>query len=121
MSTLRKKVALEGLRFYAFHGFYPEEQVLGNEFEVDIETECEAADDGSDNLEDTINYEKLFEIASAEMRQSRKLIETVAINILGQVKERFPFILSATVRIRKMHLPLKGEMRNALVEYRYRA
>lgn len=119
MSILRKKIALEGIRFYAFHGFYPEEQVLGNEFEVDIETESEVVYDGNDNLEDTINYERLFIIASSEMQQPRKLLETVALEILKRVRDEFPFVISVKVRLRKMHLPLKGEIRNSFVEFAY--
>ncbi|MCO6477363.1 MAG: dihydroneopterin aldolase [Phaeodactylibacter sp.] len=29
-------IALEGMRFFAYHGYYEEEQILGNEFVVDI-------------------------------------------------------------------------------------
>lgn len=30
-------VALKDVKFYAFHGFYPEEQLTGSHFSVDVE------------------------------------------------------------------------------------
>ena len=36
MGIIKQKVSLEGVRFFAYHGFYPEEQVLGAEFIVDL-------------------------------------------------------------------------------------
>ena len=29
-------IALEGMRFYAYHGYYEEERTLGNEFILDV-------------------------------------------------------------------------------------
>ncbi|PWG82093.1 dihydroneopterin aldolase [Pararcticibacter amylolyticus] len=117
--ALRKKIGLEGIRFFAFHGFYPEEQVLGNEFMVDIITEMQVVHDGNDELEDTVNYEKLYEIAESEMKNTRKLLETVALSIIERIKELFPDIDTIRVSIRKMRLPLSGEINNSLVEFNY--
>ena len=52
--VIRQKVALEGVRFFAFHGFYPEEQLTGNEFMVDIVTEWDVSDDGHNDINITI-------------------------------------------------------------------
>ncbi|MGC9355356.1 MAG: dihydroneopterin aldolase, partial [Mariniphaga sp.] len=51
-------VEIEGMRFYAYHGHFEAERVVGNEFQVDVqlETDCEAAAT-SDNLEDALNYQ----------------------------------------------------------------
>ncbi len=119
MEQLRKKIALEGVRFFAFHGFYPEEQILGNEFLVDLTTEMDVLNDGNDELADTLNYERLFEIVSEEMQQTRKLLETVALSTINRIKEEFPFANSIKISIRKLRLPLKGEIRNSLVEFTF--
>jgi len=115
MATIQK-VALEGVRFFAYHGFYPEEQLTGNEFIVDIETEFPVSNDGNDDLANTVNYERLFEIASVEMQETRKLLETVAHGILNKISEEFPFVQLVKVSIRKMHLPVKGEVGNSLIQ-----
>jgi dihydroneopterin aldolase len=119
MGIILQKVALNEVRFFSYHGFYPEEQLTGNLFLLDIETEFEVTEQGSDNLEKTINYERLFEIASLEMNQTRKLLETVAFNILDQVKREFHYVLKVRVVIRKMNPALNGQVGNSLVELNY--
>ncbi|WP_207533087.1 dihydroneopterin aldolase [Desertivirga arenae] len=116
---ITQKVALEGVRFFAYHGFYPEEQLTGNEFILDLVTEMQVVDDGGDNLENTVNYEQLFDIASSEMKQTKKLLETVAYGILNRIIERYPFITKAEVSIRKMCLPMGAEIRNSLIQLKY--
>ena len=118
--VIRQKVALEGVRFFAFHGFYPEEQLTGNEFMVDIVTEWDVSDDGQDDINRTVNYERLFEIASVEMAEPRKLLETVAHAILRKVAADFPFVDVVEVSIRKLRLPLKGEVKNSLIQLTFK-
>ncbi len=62
MGTIRQKVSLEGVRFFAYHGYYPEEQILGTEFIVDVDTELEVFTAGEDDISNTVNYEKIFQI-----------------------------------------------------------
>lgn len=103
-------VALHGAEFFAHHGFYPEEQFVGNCFIVDIEvTFTPAAGEGldTDQLDDTINYETLYDIANERMAHPQKLIETVATFILNDIKERYAFIESVKVSIKKLN-PLAG-------------
>lgn len=110
MGTLRQQVALKEVRFFAFHGFYPEEQKIGSVFYLDLETEFDLFTTLNDDLSDTVNYERLFAIAQAEMQQTRKLIETVAQAILNQVITEFTQVQTARIRIRKMNPPLNGEV-----------
>ena len=116
MSHICCKVALEGIRFFAYHGFYPIEQVLGNEFILNVETEFDVIGSGDDELAETINYEHLYEIVSIEMRNTRKLLETVAHAILEKIQSEFPRVKTIRVAIRKMHPSLKGEVNNSLIE-----
>lgn len=118
--NIKKKIGLEGVRFFAYHGFYPEEQILGNEFIVDIITEMDVLSDGDDELANTVNYERLFEIAALQMQKTQKLLETVALGILNTIKDDFPSIDTICVSIRKTRLPLRGEINNSLVEFTYR-
>lgn len=116
---ITQKVALEGVRFFAYHGYYPEEQKVGNEFLVDIETETVVEENLKDELSDTVNYERLFEIASFEMKTPRKLLETVAHRILKTILAEFSQLAKIRVGIRKLNLPVKGEVKNSLVELTY--
>ena len=116
MAVINQKVALEGVRFFAYHGYYPEEQKAGNEFLVDIETHMPVKENLNDELSETVNYERLFEIASIEMKTPRKLLETVAHRMLKAIVEEFPKLSDVKVSIRKLNLPVKGELKNSLVE-----
>jgi len=96
------QIALEGLQFYAYHGVYPEEELIGNQFEVDIYITTNfqgAAED--DDVNQTINYETVFLICQSAMRNTVKLIETVTQNIINGLKHQFNNIQEVTVRIRK--------------------
>ncbi|MDX5443432.1 MAG: dihydroneopterin aldolase, partial [Hymenobacteraceae bacterium] len=44
------QIALEGMEFFAFHGFYDEEQKIGNKYGVDlyIKTDLHAAAESDD-------------------------------------------------------------------------
>ena len=62
--SITQKVALKNVRFFSYHGFYPEEQILGNVFFIDVETSFQVEESGNDDILKTVNYELLFEIAS---------------------------------------------------------
>lgn len=119
MGTIKQKVSLEGVRFFAYHGFYPEEQVLGTEFIVDVDTELEVFTSGDDEISNTVNYERLFLIISAEMQRPRKLLETVAHGILAEIRHEFLAVKNIRVLIRKMHPPLGGEVKSSSIEVTY--
>jgi dihydroneopterin aldolase len=119
MGMIKQKVSLEGVRFFAYHGFYPEEQILGTEFIVDVDTELEVFTAGEDEILNTVNYEKLFQIISAEMKTPRKLLETVAHAILEHIRHEFLAVKNIRVLIRKMHPPLGGDVRNSAIEVTY--
>src|SRR5690606_31448672 len=116
MGYIRQEVALTDARFYAYHGYYAEEQVLGNEFTIDI---CVAfhRDDRpiADELQHTVNYEQLYHIAKTEMQQPRKLLETVAETMLHRVRADFPFVSHIEISVTKHNPPFGGDRANARV------
>lgn len=101
-------VALHGAEFFAYHGFYPEEQKIGNHFVVDIEVEfTPAADIQDDDLNNTVNYEWLYVTICEEMKLSKKLIETVAKSIMDQTIQQYPFAERVELTLKKLN-PLVG-------------
>jgi dihydroneopterin aldolase len=111
-------VALKEVKFYAFHGFYPEEQLTGNHFSVDAEVTFRPAGD-TENLESTVNYEVINSIISKEMKLSQKLLETVVKNIIDQLIFTYPFLLTVVVGIKKLHPPMPGEIGYSFVQLSY--
>lgn len=101
-------VALTGLRFYAFHGMYPEEQVTGNEFEVDISVELDEPAQAGD-IGQSADYEMIHAIVRREMNIPRKLLEEVAAAIVQAISIKFALIRKLSVTVRKLHPPVPGE------------
>ncbi|MEZ4941457.1 MAG: dihydroneopterin aldolase [Saprospiraceae bacterium] len=110
-------IALEGMKFHAYHGVYEAEQKIGADYIVDvyigtiINPLAEA-----DQLEGTINYESVFQLCKMEMRTPRKLLEAVAMGIVKRMKGQFPNMMALKVRVRKLNPPLGGQVSAAWVE-----
>lgn len=105
------KVSLQGAEFFARHGYYKEEQMLGNYFVVNIEA-CFNPDVAAvnDDLNNTLNYEHLYEIAEASMTVPKQLLETVAQGIADEVMVKFPYLIALQVEVKKLNPPLKGKV-----------
>jgi dihydroneopterin aldolase len=113
-------VLLEGAEFFARHGFYPEEQLLGCKFLVDITVGfIPVSELNEDNLANTVNYEQLYAIVEQQMQQAKKLIETLAYNIIEDIKKQYPYIEMATVTIKKLNPPMKGKVAHSGVSITY--
>jgi dihydroneopterin aldolase len=108
-------ISLRGAEFFAYHGFYPEEQIVGNRFVVDIEVDYNFGNKEEDNIDNTVDYGQLYEIAGEQMKQTRKLIETVASAIANEIKTRFPLTDRVTVSIRKLNPALSGKVDYSMV------
>jgi len=109
-------IAVHGAEFFAYHGFYAEEQILGARFIVDVEVTFQpAADLKQDNIGDTVNYEEIYRVVSEQMRITRKLIEAVAQSIAEEIKLKYPFVDTVKVTLKKMHPPLAGKVDHSSV------
>ncbi|HRY97846.1 MAG TPA: dihydroneopterin aldolase [Bacteroidales bacterium] len=109
-------ISLEGMEFYAHHGHYHEERVIGTRFVLDLHFEAEVSDSReSDELKDTVNYLSVYSLVREEMGQDSKLLEHVASRILKRVLGAFPRILRAEVKVCKMNPSLGGQVEKVCV------
>ena len=110
-------IALEGIHFIADHGYYPEEQELGNHFVLDVYVKMAVNLAGrTDDLRRTVNYETIYLICQAEMKKSSQLLEKLAQAIADRINEFFELVQSVKVRVRKLNPPLAGRVDSAYVE-----
>lgn len=109
-------IKVKDLRFFSYHGFYPEEQILGNEYFVSIEVLFPLQSPINDQLENTLNYEDLYAIAKKEMKKPQKLLETVASNILNKVHRKDDNIEQVKVNICKVNPPFGGDKAKSEIE-----
>ncbi len=121
MGHIKQQVALIDARFFAYHGYYPEEQVLGNEFKVDIQVAFAKHTESADELENTVNYQTLHTIAKDEMQHPRKLLETVAESMLHRIVADFPFVEEVDVTIHKSHPPFGSDAAKAAITLTWKA
>ena len=113
-----KQISIEGMKFYAYHGFYKEERQKGNYFTVDIHVDIDYVKAAKrDSIVGTIDYVKIFRICQKEMNKKRKLLETVAYNIGEQVKNKFSAAQKVRVRVSKLNPPLEDFTDKFVVEY----
>ena len=108
------KIIIEEMEFYAFHGHYQEEQIVGNRFLVDLEFETNLATPAeSDKLDDAVNYQQAYLLIKNEMRRKKSnLLENIAKRILDALYEEMTGIEKVTLRIRKMHPPMGGTIKS---------
>jgi dihydroneopterin aldolase len=95
--------------FYGYHGVFPEENKLGQQFYVDVELELPLKLAGStDELEHTVNYaEVYYAVQSIVEGKSFRLIEALAENIASTLLQTYTSINEIKVRVIKPHPPFK--------------
>ena len=110
-------IALEKMKFFAYHGVHPEEQKTGGEFVVDIhvKTDIKRAAQ-ADDIHKTIDYEVVYRLCKREMEKPQKLIETVSANIISQMKRRFITMEALRLKIHKLSPPLGGRVGASSIE-----
>ena len=110
------QIALEGMEFFAFHGYYDEEQKIGNKYGVDlyIDTDLYAAG-ASDKLQETVNYEVLYRVVAEEMRAPARLLEHLGHRVLDRVLAEFPHVNGVRISVSKFNPPLGGICHRARV------
>jgi len=118
MSHFKQTVALKDVKCFALHGYYPEEQLIGNHFVVDLETEF-TPQGFDDELAQTVNYEDLNSIIREEMKHTQKLLETVLKNIISKVIELYPFVEMVNVSMKKLSPPMPGQIGHSFVKLSY--
>lgn len=81
-------IYVQGIRAYGYTGYLPEEQVLGQWFEVDVRLWLDVSKAGkSDAIEDTLDYRHVINLVKQIIKTSKfalieKLIATIADEIL---------------------------------------
>ncbi len=104
-------IKIENMEFYAFHGHFREEQIVGNRFIVDLTIETDMSVPSiSDNLKDAVDYQKAYLIIKAEMEKKSYLLENIASRILDALYAEMSGIKKATIRVSKMNPPMGGKI-----------
>lgn len=110
-------IRLRDMLFHAYHGVLDYEKVEGNTFRVTVAlTVPSMADMQTDNIAETLDYRRVYEIVAHEMAQPSDLIEHVAWRIRCALLGAFPEVQEVHVVVGKKNPPLGGGVAWAEVE-----
>ncbi|THV25844.1 dihydroneopterin aldolase [Peteryoungia ipomoeae] len=103
-------ITLKNCAFFAHHGVFAEEAVLGQRFYVDVEFDVDAERAAeTDTLDGTVHYGIAFEVIEGIVTGARKqLIEALALAVARGLLDRFEEILRVRVTLRKPSAPIAG-------------
>ena len=109
-------IEIEGMEFYAYHGHFIEEQVVGNKFllNIAIETDCDKAGK-SDQLHDAMDYQKVYTLIKTEMDKKSFLLENICDRILDALYNEFDSIQKATIKVSKINPPMGGQIKKVSI------
>lgn len=104
-------IQIEGMEFYAYHGCFKEEQIIGNKFIVDLSVEANLEKaSNTDNIQDTLNYQTMYELIQVEMKEKSHLLEHIGKRILDRIFEKFDGIELARIKVSKINPPMGGKI-----------
>ncbi len=113
-------IRLEGMKFYAFHGVLPQENLVGANFYVDLKLKTDftkAAE--TDELEGTVSYADIHTVVKEEMSIPSKLLEHVCQRIARRLFHDFPTIETIDIRLSKENPPMGACAESIGVEVHY--
>jgi len=111
------KIRINNIQLFAYHGVADEEQILGQNFEIDVELFVDLSIAGkSDDLTKTVDYSFIYKLIEKEFCNTKyKLLETVAEKISEKILSN-ELIQSMIIKIRKPNAPIKGTFDSVEIE-----
>jgi dihydroneopterin aldolase len=102
------QIRVSGIKAFGYHGVLPHEATEGQDFIVDLVVTLDlSAVSLSDDLQETINYADLAQIAHDNIVGERvQLIERLAGRIAEEISSAYSHITSVSVTVHKPHAPV---------------
>jgi len=112
------KIIIEDMQFYGFHGLFPEENRLGQRFQVNLELFADLSTAGkSDYMHDSIHYGHAYDTVKEIVEgYAKNLIEAVAEDIAAALLEKFDMLQACRVKVVKPDAPIPGHFKSVAVE-----
>ena len=110
-------VYLSDLHFHAFHGIHEEEKIIGNEYIVNVSVDFHEDKDVISSVNDTVNYADIYNIVRERMNVPTPLLETVVMEIGGEIHNEFSQLKAIKISLQKMNPPIEGIQGSAGVSW----
>jgi 7,8-dihydroneopterin aldolase/epimerase/oxygenase len=100
-------IQLTGIRCYGYTGYLPEEQVLGQRFEVDVTLWLDLSKAGkSDDIEHTLDYRSAITLIQELVKNSKFLLIERLADAIAQALLKLPLIEKVKVQLSKPAAPI---------------
>ena len=106
-------IELKEIELYAYHGVGEAERTTGGRYMVNAKIAYKEGNASFKELGETINYATLFEIVRQRMALPSALLESVATDIIREIKHQFNTVNEIECSIYKIQAPipyLKGKV-----------
>ncbi|MDD2371706.1 MAG: 2-amino-4-hydroxy-6-hydroxymethyldihydropteridine diphosphokinase [Firmicutes bacterium] len=102
------KIVLSNLEFYGYHGYFPEENILGQRFKVTIEAYGELSlSHTSGDLDDSVSYVDIYDVVNEVFFSKKyKILEQLGYDIGKAIIDKFFRIKSVQVFVMKPEVPI---------------
>jgi len=110
------RISLNKLLFVGYHGLYPEEKKLGNNYAVEIDIDFTPKQGVIDQLDQTIDYVHVYAIVKKWMEIPTPLLETLVGKIADDILSSQALANKVFVKITKLHLPIPSFEGNVSVK-----
>ena len=100
------EVSLKDVKIYAYHGLHNGEEIVGNEFNINLTVNFPLTHSNISSINETVNYATLYQIVKEKMALRRPLLENVACDITNTIMADFLIIQSVEISIYKLNPPI---------------
>lgn len=109
-------VELENMSFYAFHGCFEQEQIIGTHFRVDLVFDYNSSlAEENDCIQDAVNYLSVYQTIKELFKTPSHLLENIARRILDTLMVEYPQMDYCKVKVTKLNPPLGGKLHGVSV------
>ena len=110
-------ILLKEIRCYAYHGVAPQENLIGNEYIIDLKLKVDISNAAqTDEVADTVNYAEVHQVIMAEMAVPSKLLEHVGGRIIEKLFQQFPALEEIELHLSKRNPPMGADVESAGIE-----
>lgn len=99
-------ILIKDLRVFGYIGLYSEEKLIGNEFIINVKIELLKNNIDIKNIQDTVNYQEVFNIIQHLLAKPFDLIEGFLNILLDKLKSKFPDIKLVKAEMCKITVPI---------------
>lgn len=107
---MKSKILISGMEFYAYHGCFNEEKIIGTRFKVDVVLYYDVSEAAkTDDLRFTVNYQEVYGLVKEIVSQPVNILEHLCYKIITKLNTQYPSLQKADVTVYKLNPAIGGK------------